>query len=795
MINTAIDTLEQRERIVKLKEDMRVEVRFASIEQARITTDIYKANSSLPRNILRATALTESLAGIDIRINPGELIVGNRTSGIRAGVIFPEFNLHWVDNELETLPTRSQDKFRIRREDIKEFRRDIMPFWKGKTLEDKLEEIIGEEMAAIEKVVKINLSDYSQGHISPNTAGWLKLGPAKLREMALDKEATNPEKADFYEGIAIALDGVSIYMRRYADLARDMAFSSADSRELLEIARICDKLSFEPPDTFHEAVQSLWFLYVILHMESNASSFSPGRMDQYLYPYYLGDIHEGRLTPDDALELVECLFLKLNQIVNMRSSSSAKFFAGFPFGFNVTLGGQDLQGEDASNELSYIMLRAQEHLLLPQPNLSARLHKKSPERFLTRCAQVIGKGSGMPQVFNDEAVIPALRNRGFSPADARNYAITGCVELTTMGNNLGWRDAAIFNIVKALELALNDGRCMLTGEQLGAHTGTLEDFETFEEVERALKAQIDYFFGHMIYCCEVVEEAQAELLPTPLLSSVVDYCLERALDVTEGGAHYNLTGIQVIQCANVINSLVALKTFVYDEKTIDNSELYNALLSNFKDAQPLRLRMLNEAPKYGDGVVWVDELVHKWMAVFSDKLSRYTNARGGPYLMGLNSVSAHVPVGADVGATPDGRMAGQPLADGGIYSVYNRDVGGPAEVLMSAASVKSELNCNGALLNMIFPTQLFQTDTDISAFVDFLHAFIDLQVIHAQFSVVNCNDLLAAQKQPELYRDMIIRVAGYSAYFTELSPEHQQEIIDRVSLYTHGGEYIRERQD
>ena len=791
MIDPGIDTLEQRSRVTSLKEAMLTEERFVSIEQARIVTDVYRANPSLPRNLLRALALTESLAGIDISITPGELIVGNRTGGVRAGVISPESGLRWVDRELENLPARPSDNFRIRREDIKEFRRDILPFWKGRTLEDKLDEIMGEEMAAIEKVVKINQTDYSQCHISPNTAGWLKLGPAKLREIALEKEAAIPEKAYFYEGIAIAMDGVLIFIRRYADLARKMAASADDPRELLEVARICDKLSSEPPDTFHEAIQSVWFLYVVLHMESNASSFSPGRIDQYLYPYYLGDIHDGRLTVANALELVECLFLKFNQIVYMRSSLCTGYFAGFPIGFNLAVGGQDFIGEDATNELSYIMLRAQEHLLLPQPNISARLHKKSPEHFITRCAQVISKGSGVPHIFNDETAIPTMRNNGFSPADARNYAITNCFELTTMGNNLGKSDAAMFNIVKVLELALNDGRCTLTGKQLGAQTGTLEDFESIEDVEHALESQIEFFFDRMICCCEIVERAHSELMPSPFLSSVVDYCMELGVDVNAGGANYNFSGIQAIQCTNIANCLAALKTLVFDEKSVDKYALYAALISNFEDAEPLRLFMLNNAPKYGANVAWVDELAHKWAALFSGKLSRYINTRGGPYYMGFYSLSAHVPLGVDVGATPDGRKAGQPLSDGGISPIYSREAQGStaavSAVNRSAAWAKSGRNSNGALLIIEFLPQLLQSNAAIDIIANLLHTFVDLRIIQAQFGVIEDDNLLTPQQQyPEFYQNLMIRVAGYSAYFTELAPEIQHEIIERVWLSLQG---------
>ena len=472
--------------------------------------------------------------------------------------------------------------------------------------------------------------------------------------------------------------------------------------------------------------------------------------------------------------------MAFNQIVYLRSSSSAKYFAGFPIGFNVAIGGQNEAGESAENELSFLFLRAQEHLLLPQPNLSARVFSGSSEHFLTRCAEVVGKGSGMPQFFNDEAVIPALKGKGISDADAKNYAIVGCVELTTMGNNLGWSDAAMFNLVKALELALNDGVCTLTGKQMGAHTGTIKDFATYEDVLQALGTQVDFFFERMIMCCEVVERAHAELLPSPFLSCVIDDCIGTGVDVTAGGAHYNLSGIQAIQCANVADSLAALKTLVYDERIVDRAELHEALVSNFEHAELLRLRLLNKAPKYGNDVEWVDAIAFDWAKAFADRLSRYTNVRGGPYQMGLYTVSAHVPMGQNVGATPDGRFAKDPLADGGMSPVYGRDSHGPTAVLKSVSRVKSEYGSNGTLLNMKFLPSLFQTDLGVSKFVRLLRAFIELKIIHVQFNVVNRADLLAAQQQPELYRSLTIRVAGYTAYFTELAPDLQREIIERT---------------
>jgi len=780
-----IDSLEQSERIKKLKVQLFEEKRFASIEQARIITEVYQQNPGKPANILRAMAIRASLERIQIRIDPGELIVGNRTAGIRAGVIFPESGLSWVNDEIETLPTREQDRFEVKPEDIEVFRRDILTYWQGRTLEDVLNERIGDEMKAIGKVAKINQTDHAQGHICPDTPSWLKYGPAGIADMARRYRERNAEKASFYEGVEMAMQGASAFMKRYADLAEELSENPAyDADEMRRTAQICGKLAVAPPDTFHEAVQCAWFLYVLLQMESNASSFAPGRMDQYLYPYYRRDIDEGRLTDAQALDIIESLYVKFNQIVYLRSSSSARYFAGFPIGFNVAVGGQDENGEDASNELSYLFLRAQEHLRLPQPNLSARVFSGSPHHFLKRCAQVIGCGSGMPQLFNDDAVIPALMNKGISEADARNYAIVGCVELTTMGNSLGWSDAAMFNLVKALELAINDGKCMLTGKQMGARTGTLEDMETYEDVEKAFRTQIDFFFDRMIRCCEVVEKAHAELLPSPLLSGVIDGCLEKGIDVTAGGARYNLSGIQAIQCANIADSLAALKTLVYDEKQVDRAELHKALLNNFEGEELLKLRLLNKAPKYGNDVEWVDEIANKWIEYFADQFKGYTNARGGIYHAGLYTVSAHVPMGKNVGATPDGRGAGQPLADGGMSAVYGRDMKGPTALLRSVSRVNSRLGSNGTLLNMKFLPSLFQTDEGVEKFVGLIRAFVKLKIIHVQFNVVNKEDLLAAQKNPELYRSLTIRVAGYTAYFTELAKDLQSEIIARTSYGT-----------
>lgn len=776
--------LEMSGRIKALRERMLEEPRYASIEQARIITAAYKANEGKPRMLQRALALKAALEQMEIRIEAGELIVGNRTAGVRAGVVFPESGSTWVDREFEDLPTRPQDKFNVRAEDIKIFREEIVPYWKGKSLEDVLKARYGKEIAEISKVAKINQTDHAQGHICPDCKLWLKFGPAGLKAQADEKLKAAADKKIFYQSVSIVMEGVQNFMRRYAELAADMSSKESNARikaELAQVSANCQTLAEKPPQTFWQAVQSTWFLFVVLQMESNASSFSPGRLDEILIDFYRKDTAAGILNEESALEIMECLWLKFNQIVYMRNRSSAKFFAGFPIGFNIAIGGQDAAGNDYVNEVSYLCLKAQENLLLPQPNLSVRLHENTGDEFLKAAIRVVAKGSGMPQFFNDKAIIPALVELGIETKDARDYAIVGCVELTTQGNNLGWSDAAMFNLNKALELALNGGKCLLTGKQLAPNYGDLTTYETYADLEEVLRRYIDEFMDKMIKACEQVEKAHIDLLPTPFLSAVIDDCMARGVDVTAGGAKYNLSGVQMIQVANLADSLAAIKQLVYDEKLVGRAELLDALRKNFEGCEILRARLLNKVPKYGNDVEWVDAIGVKWARYFRSRIDTYTNYRGGRYHTGMYTVSAHVPMGENVGASPDGRLAGQPLADGGMSPVYGRDVAGPTAVLKSVSKLDKELTTNGGLLNMKFLPEFFKTETGVDKFARFLRTFVDLEIPHIQFNVVRKENLLAAKEHPEEYRSLTVRVAGYTAYFTELAEELQDEIIARTS--------------
>lgn len=780
-----IRALPKSARIESLKKRMLDEKRYVSMEQALLITQSYRDHPDEPRPIQRAYALARALEQISIRIDPDELIVGNRTAGVRGGVVSPEAGISWVDKELEMIDRRPQDVFQIRPEDIRTFREQILPYWKNKSLEDYVRERLGAELSDMGKVVKINQTDHAQGHICPDTRLWLEKGPVGLladMEQRLRKAST--DKKVFYESTVISLRAVCRFIARYAELAQHMEQSEQDAsrkENLHQIGEACAALAVRAPQSFREAVQCLWFLYVCLQMESNASSFSPGRMDQYLYPYYCRDMERNTLTNAQALELLEALFLKFNQIVYMRSAGSAKYFAGFPIGFNVAIGGQDKDGKDAANELSYLLLQAQTHLLLPQPNLSVRLFSGTDPEFVRACIHVISMGSGMPQIFNDESVIPALMSKGISEEDARNYAIVGCVELTTMGNNLGWSDAAMFNLLKALELTINHGRCMITGRQMAPDFGGLDTYETYEQLERALAHLIDYFMVRMIRACDRVDKMHAEFLPSPLLSCVIDDCAENGVDVTAGGAHYNLSGIQVIQVANIADSLAVIKKLVYEQKTVSGEQLLHALQTDYAGNEILRQTCINKVEKYGNNVKWVDAIGNKWVDYFAQNLKLFRNARGGAYHAGLYTVSAHIPMGQNVGASADGRHARDPLADGGMSAMYGRDTSGPTSLLQSVASINSINGSNGTLLNMKFLPEFFETAENIDKFAAMLKALVALHITHVQFNVVRREDLIRAQKTPDAYRSLTVRVAGYTAYFTELARDLQDEIIARTT--------------
>ena len=780
------------QRVKRLKDYILSTRRKVYIEPARIETESYKRTEGEPTILRRANAFRDIVRGISITIHPDELIVGARSPLPRMGIVTPSAAVTWIDNELETLPTRAQDAFDVDPEDIHVLREDIFPYWRGKTLEDMSAAAVPQDVkeAIRAKAFKLGQTDHAQGHILPDVETWLLKGPVGLKAEAVaarERQARQgkltQEQSDFYEAAGISLEAATQFMQRYAELASDLARSERSRtrrQELERIAENCHRVAHNPPLGYWEALQSTAFLFVLLEIESNASSFSPGRLDQYILPYLRRDLQAGSLTMEVAQELLECLWIKFNEMIYMRNANSARYFAGFPIGFNVIVGGQQGGGRDATNELSYMCLQAQADVHLPQPNFSVRLHKRTPQDFLVTVARVISMGSGMPQLFNDHVVIPAYRNRGVTDEDATNYAVVGCVELSIPGKTMGWSDAAMFNLVRVLELTLYGGVEPETDRQVGLKTRRLEELPTFADLEAAYAAQLRHFVALMVKGVNVVDNLHSQVVSTPFLSTVVDDCLAVGKDVTAGGAHYNFSGPQGVQVGNMADSLAALKWMVYDRREVGAVDLMAALRRNFAADEPLRQCLLNHAPKYGNDDDYVDLLGRKWARFYCDEVSRYSTPRGGTYNPGFYTVSAHVPLGHNVGATPDGRFAYTPLADGGLSPVAGRDQKGPTAVLRSVSKIDQTLASNGCLLNLKFLPSFFEDEHALEWFAGFLRGFVDLNVCHVQFNVVAADTLRRAQRHPERFRSLVVRVAGYSAYFVELDNEVQDEIIRRT---------------
>jgi pyruvate formate-lyase/glycerol dehydratase family glycyl radical enzyme len=853
------DSTRPDDRAARIRARLLAAERWVDVERARYTTASYHATEGWPMPIRRGQMLLDLVRQMQIAIEPDELIVGNRSLLPRTGVIAPEGAVDWVDRELDILSTRPQDRFQITPAAIHELREDIFPYWRGKTLEDAVAARIPDDVrrAVAGKAFTLNQTDHAQGHILPDVEGWLRKGIEGIRAelgpephpypephpRPLSSEerggllAQHPEPHPqplsseergvlptqrgvspsplrgggqggevFHTAAHLALDAAEAFILRYATLADEMIAETDDPvrrGELAEIAERCRWLAVHPARDFPEALQAVWFLFVLLQIESNASSFSPGRLDQYLYPYLCADLDAGRLDLPAAQAWLEQLWLKFNEIVLLRSSASSRYFAGFPIGFNVVVGGQvvaELVGSepgdsepgdshaacmartrDATNRLSYMCLRAQADLGLTQPNLSIRIHRDSPQAFLRAAAAVIGRGGGMPQVFNDEVIIPGQIRRGIAPADAVNYAVVGCVELSSPGKALGWSDSAMFNMARVLELTLFGGQDPASGEQIGLQTPPLDRMASMADLEAAYDAQLAHFVGLMVTGCDVIDAIHAEMLPSPFLSLVVQDCVARGVDVTAGGAHYNFSGPQGVQIANVADSLAAIQAAVFAEHWLSAADLLAALAADFDGQELLRQRLLNRAPKYGNDDDRVDAFAARWANRYCELVGAYPTVRGGTYQPGFYTVSAHVPMGANVGATPDGRRAQTPLADGGLSPAAGRDRRGATAALSSVGKLNLELASNGTLLNMKFLPTFFSGPASLDKFVLLLRGFCRLRIPHVQFNVVSAEMLCAAQTQPEEYRHLVVRVAGYSAYFTELDRGLQDEIIARTA--------------
>lgn len=813
--------------------------KMPEIESARavLITESYKATENEPMVIRRAKAFQHILENIPIIIRDRELIVGSTTLAPRGCQTYPEFSYEWLEAEFDTVETRTADPFYISGKTKRELK-EANAYWKGRTTSELATAYMEPEtLTAMEHNIFTpgNYFYNGVGHVTVKYAEVLQIGFAGIRKKAEEALASlsladgdYQKRSRFLEAVMISCDAAVTYARRYARLALDEAQKCEDpvrQKELLQIAQNCANVPEHGADGFYEACQSFWFVQQLLQIESSGHSISPGRFDQYMYPYYKKDLDSGKITRECAQELMDCIWVKLNDLNKCRDAVSAEGFAGYSLFQNLIAGGQNEDGIDVTNDLSFMCITASMHVFLPQPSLSVRVWNGSPHDFLIRAAELTRTGIGLPAYYNDEVIIPSLVSRGLTLQDARDYNIIGCVEPQKAGKTEGWHDAAFFNMCRPLELVFSNG--MDKGVQIGPKTGNVEEMETFEEFYDAYKAQMDYAIKLLVNADNAIDMAHAERCPLPFLSSMVDDCMKRGKTVQEGGAVYNFTGPQGFGIANMADSLYVVKTLVYDEKKITMHELKEALLTNYgkglssddvasivsqiasqmkeegrtvgekeiaailkgvveasesprvkADGERI-LGLIEEVPKFGNDIPEVDAFARDVAYTYTRPLQNYRNPRGGIFQAGLYPVSANVPLGAQTGATPDGRLAHTPVADG-VSPSAGKDTHGPTAAANSVSRLDHFIASNGTLFNQKFHPSALSGRRGLENFVSLIRSYFDQKGSHMQFNVVSRETLLDAQEHPEQYKHLVVRVAGYSALFTTLSRSLQDDIIRRT---------------
>ena len=775
----------------------------ASIDATRavITTEAYKQHADKPIIVKRAYMLKSILEKMPIFIEKQTLIVGNQAKANRAAPIFPEYAMDWVIRELDEFEKRDGDVFYID-EETKEELRNIAPYWEHNTTIDKgLANIppssrILYDLGIIKAEGNITSGD---AHIAVDYGRIMKKGLKEYEERtiasrdALDlTDFNNIKKYHFYEAILIVLDAVKTFAKRYSELAKNMAEEESNptrKAELIEIARIAEKVPYEPSNGFYEAVQSMWFVHLILQIESNGHSLSYGRMDQYLYPYLEKDLESGNITEDKAVELLTNLWIKTFTINKVRSWSHTQFSAGSPLYQNVTIGGQTIDKKDAVNKLSYLILKSVAQTKLPQPNLTVRYHRGLDDKFMNEAIEVLKLGTGMPAFNSDEVIIPSFIEKGVTEEDAYNYSAIGCVEVAVPGK-WGYRctGMSFINFPKTLLIAMNEGVDPASKTKLVEGLTHFNNMESYEDLKEAWDITIREFTKHSVIienCCDLVLEDD---VPDVLCSALTEDCIGRGKPLKEGGAIYDfISGLQV-GIANLADSLAAIKKLVFEEKKISTTELWNSLMEDFASdkGKIIQKALIEDAPKYGNDDDYVDNLVVDAYNAYIDEVKKYPNTRygrgpiGGVRYAGTSSISANVGQGKGTLATPDGRNAGTPLAEGCSPS-HAMDKNGPTAVFKTVSKLPTHEITGGVLLNQkVTPTMLSTEENKIKLAMLIRTFFNRLEGFHVQYNVVSRDTLLDAQANPEKHRDLIVRVAGYSAFFNVLSKQTQDDIIERT---------------
>jgi formate C-acetyltransferase len=761
-------------------------------ERAAIVTDCYRRwAGELPPVLLRARSLAAVLDGISVVIGEDELIVGAQASRPRAAPVFPEYAWAWVLEELDELPRRSADRFAVP-DETRAALREMLPWWHGVAFRDRaVRELPAEVLRAQDALLFLLTSlGCGVGHLAPDytrvlTRGLDAIGDeARTRLASLDPaDPASPRARDFYRAAIEVARAVVGFARRYADAAERRAAVTDDPArraELSEIARICRAVPARPAATFHEALQAFWFVHLVIQIESNGHSISPGRFDQYLAPHLAADLAAGRLETGQAQELLDCLWIKFNEIMKLRDRTASLGFGGYPLFQNLLVGGQTPEGTDATTPLSTLCLEATRRTRLPQPSLSIRLHAGTPPELLRAAADLAREGLGMPAFFNDESIIPMLGEMGVPLDEARDYAEVGCVEPQSPGRTNGYYPAGFLNLGKVLSLALHNGRDPATGETVGPVDPGFRGFASYQDVRDAFDRQLDGAVRLLATADNILDALHGRLAPNPFVSLLVDDCMVRGLCYEEGGARHNYTAPNSVGLANVADGLLAVRRLVFEEGRLSMAELLDLLDTDFAGREAMRQLLLRRAPKYGNDDEASDAVAREVASAVLRRFKAHANPRGGRFEPGLQSISAHALFRGSVAATPDGRTASMLLADGGISPAQGRDRRGPTAVIASAARLDQREATNGTLLNVKLSPQAVAGEQGLDNLIALIRTYFELGGQHIQFNVVTARKLREAQVRPELHRDLIVRVAGFSVLFTAIDPLLQEDIIART---------------
>ena len=832
------------DRIVRLKNTILRAKPYVESERAVIATQAYRENEQRPAVMRRAKVVEKIFNELPVTIRPDELIVGAVTINPRSTEICPEFSFDWVEKEFDTMADRIADPFIIEKKTAQELH-EAFKYWPGKTTSELAASYMSPETHDAMNNGVFTVGNYffgGVGHVCVDYGKILKIGFQGVIDevtQALENlDRTKPDyikKQQFYQAVIISYQAAIVFAHRYADEAERLAQIESNphrKNELEQIAQNCRRVPENGATTFWEACQAFWFVQSMLQIESSGHSISPGRFDQYMYPYLQADTS---IDPTFAQELVDCCWIKLNDINKTRDEVSAQAFAGYAVFQNLIVGGQTEDGLDATNPLTYMCMEATAHVRLPQPSFSIRVWQGTPDEFLFRACELVRLGLGVPAMYNDEVIIPALQNRGVSLRDARDYCIIGCVEPQAPHRTEGWHDAAFFNVAKVLEITLNGG--CVGDKQLGPVTSKMTEYTNIEDFFTAFKTQMAYFVHKLVEACNSVDIAHGERCPLPFLSAMVDDCIGRGKSLQEGGAIYNFTGPQAFGIADSGDSVYAMQKQVFEEQKLTISELKEALDANFdyqgqpevvsrmslgeeeinalvtrimeqngqlspaavkeevyrqlSEAQPsstVKGRMsrheeirhiLENTPCFGNDIDAVDYVARRCALVYCQEVEKYTNPRGGQFQAGIYPVSANVLFGKDVAALPDGRLAKQPLADG-VSPRQGKDILGPTAAANSVAKLDHFIASNGTLYNQKFLPSSLAGENGLRHFSGLVRSYFDKKGMHVQFNVINRDLLLDAQRNPQDHEDLVVRVAGYSAQFVVLAKEVQDDIISRT---------------